>query len=254
MLTWICVPETQKLSLCFPHTVALKRALKANSNASKAGSRRGKKASYGSRGSRTGSRTGSKVSSDDQSPAGSVGNGSLDGSDPDGVEADPELGSASDDEESRESESKDSRENCGNRSGSQGLSGRKSNNQSLGFLAEDFGRPSKWGLLFPWMRQNDFTSRFKEAIFNTGGASTVQTKSWHAQLFPCCNAQVNFVLLVCSVISMPWIQPQCPIPCLRRSDGNRNLFQRCGSLRVFGTQISRLCLVQSFQVRMTQCL
>lgn len=194
------IARSPNLTLFFMHTVALKRALKANSNGSKAGSKRGKKSSYGSRGSRTASKTGSKASSDEQSPAGSVGNSSLEGSDPNGVEADPELGSVSDDqEESRGSESRDSGENRGNRSGSQGLSGGKSNNQSLGFLAEDFGCRSKWAWLFPWMRQNDFASRFKEAIFNSGGASTVQTKSWHAQLFPCCNAQVNFILLLSSV-------------------------------------------------------
>lgn len=165
--------------------VALKRALKARSGGSKRGSKR----------SRKGSRGGSKRSGKEHSPADSVGLSSVD-TDDQSPETDPELGNAGQegDEESKGSGmSRSSGAKSGSHNGSRSRSRSGSRNpHSLGFLAEDFGPTTKWGWLLPWIKKNDYNSRFKEAIFSSDhGSSGMNTKTWHAKLCPWFNAQVR---------------------------------------------------------------
>lgn len=96
-------------------------------------------------------------------------------------ESDPEVGQ----EDSCDEKSYVSSVHTGSRGGSNGSArgvgskSRSSGNQnSLGFLAEDFGSRSNWAWLFPWMRQDNYHHRFKEAIL--GGNSASLSKTWHA--------------------------------------------------------------------------
>lgn len=74
---------------------------------------------------------------------------------------------------------------------SRGRSGQSSHDpHSLGFLAADFGPPSKWAWMFPWMKRDTYHYRFKEAILG-GTGSVSMGKTWHAVFCPCFSAQVK---------------------------------------------------------------
>ena len=112
---------------------------------------------------------------------------------------DPELGQAPTEEEANQSlhstsqTSQSAESNSNGRSGSRGgaQSRSNSNNRSLGFLAEDFGHGAKWGWLFPWVKRNDYHSRFKDAILGGTGSATMNTRTFHAIFCPWFNAQVR---------------------------------------------------------------
>jgi len=168
--------------------VALKRALRVKANSSRHSKRSRRKGSGVISNTNTSS-VGmnsigmSSVSTDEQSPN------------------DPELasGPTSDDggasnTGSRHSRASSKSSNSGDRSGSfhgsrhgsgGGSRSASYNPNSLGFLAEDYGRQSKLAWLFPWMKRNDYHSRFKETILGaTNSTSFNSSKSWHSVLCP----------------------------------------------------------------------
>lgn len=168
--------------------VALKRALKSSASGSKRGSRRG-----GSRKNRGSLGTNSNGSNGKGSnPTDSVGLSSagLSSENLSEDEVDPETGE-------KQSVGTGSRGSCpsieagaGSRSANASRSGR--NSHSLGFLEEDFGRRTKWGWLFPWIKKNDYSSRFKEVILGSASSgSSLSKKSWHARWMPCFSSQVR---------------------------------------------------------------
>uniref|UniRef100_A0A7S3LHW5 guanylate cyclase n=1 Tax=Amphora coffeiformis TaxID=265554 RepID=A0A7S3LHW5_9STRA len=163
--------------------VALKRALKVGSKGSKHGSKRGSRSLRGaSKPSSEHSRTSSGRNNTD-----SIGMETI-SSNNSRRESDPESGEGRSDEESLASEGVSS----ANRTQSFGRSNHSSYNpNSLGFLAEDYGRPSKLAWLFPWKKKNSYHSRFKEAILGSGGGSVSLGKSWHAMLCPWFSPQVR---------------------------------------------------------------
>ena len=165
--------------------VALKRAIKINANNSRHSKR--KRSRNGSKGSGSGLRSDIQSTNMDSVQTDSCGLSAAD-SDPD-----PEAGSALslNEGESSNTGSRHSQgsNNSGARAGSQNKSSSR-NSYSLGFLAEDFGPNRKWAWLCPWMKSNDYHSRFKESILG-GGSGTIEGKSWHAIICPWFSAEVR---------------------------------------------------------------
>lgn len=165
--------------------VALKRALKVGSKGSKQGSKRRSRSLRGtSKMSSEHSRT-----SSGRNNADSIGMTTV-SSNNSRQESDPETGEVRSDEVSAASEEISSAKGTQ----SFGRSNHSSYNQnSLGFLAEDFGRPSKLAWLFPWKKKGSYHNRFKEAILGSsgGGGSVSLGKSWHAMLCPWFSPQVR---------------------------------------------------------------
>jgi hypothetical protein len=159
--------------------VALKRAIKLGSKGSKHSvSRRSR---GGSRGSGRGNRSADRNTD-------SVGLSSTN-SGASNRESDPEAGGESDSENLSYDESNQTGSTPGRESRNASRSRGSKGPNSLGFLAEDFGRPTQWGWLFPWAKKNTFDNRFKEAILGSSNVSA--GKSWHAALCPWFNAQVR---------------------------------------------------------------
>ena len=104
-------------------------------------------------------------------------------------ECDPEVGEESEGEE-ESCQSSRTGSTPGRESKNASRSGGSRNPHSLGFLAEDFGRPSQWAWLFPWMKKDNYNNRFKEAILGSSNHSAT-TKTWHATLCPWFNAAVK---------------------------------------------------------------
>eukprot|EP00977_Amphora_coffeiformis_P000932 scaffold200_cov173-Amphora_coffeaeformis.AAC.4 len=161
--------------------VALKRALKIGAKGSRSGTKR-----------RNGSKGGSKVSEQskgsrgsDRNHADSIGLSSAPSSD----DADPEAGVANEEEESCVSSQVSGSAN-GASSGNMRSRSSGRDSRSLGFLAQDFGPRSKWAFLFPWMRNDSYHYRFKEAILGSSGDVSMG-KTWHAILCPWFNAQIR---------------------------------------------------------------
>jgi len=162
--------------------VALKRALRTRVTSSK----------HSKRSKRKGSGVVSNTNTDSVG-LGSIGMSSVSTNEPN--PEDPELasGPTSGEEGASNTGSRHSRASSnsggirsGSRNGSRGGSRSASYNpNSLGFLAEDFGRPSKLAWLFPWIKSNDYHSRFKETILGaTNSTSFNSSKSWHSVLCP----------------------------------------------------------------------
>ena len=60
---------------------------------------------------------------------------------------------------------------------------------NLDFLNDDYGRKGKWARLFPWTKESDYQSRFKQSIL--GDSGTTSRKSGAAMLCPWFNAQAR---------------------------------------------------------------
>lgn len=165
-------------------TVALKRAIKVPKAGSKH-KRSGRSGRSGSQGSRT--RGSSNMDSVGMSSGGVSSN---DSEDPERGEVEHDDGSSQGTSglgSSRQSSGFHNNSGLANRSSTRGIN----NSRSLGFLAQDFGPRSKWAWLFPWMKRDDYHSRFKDAILGSNGASSQTTTTWHAYFCPWFNAQVR---------------------------------------------------------------
>jgi hypothetical protein len=162
--------------------VALKRALKNTGSKSKRGSKR--------KGSQQGHSQSKTTSSAGLSSSGRSSNNSEDGN-----HSDVEQGEVEDNSESQSeaSDVESGAESANSRNKSSGFrsSQGSQNPHSLGFLAEDFHPQSRWAWLFPWLKRDDYHSRFQAAILGSSSTGGVTTKTWHAVICPWFNSQVR---------------------------------------------------------------
>lgn len=157
--------------------VALKRALRVAPSGSKRASKARRERAGGSRAS---------ANTDSQGMS-SVGTDDIGDADPQDAASDPEAGSNEPaDGASTNSQSQQSGQSHQSGGGSTRKSHGSFDPNSLGFLNEDFGPKNGLAAWIPWLRNDNYQNRFKQAILgdaSSGGAGSM-TKTWHAILCP----------------------------------------------------------------------